>query len=91
MLEPIYELENVTFYYKKGKFKANNGISLTIYKGEIIGLLGPNGAGKTTLIKQMIGQLAPTEGSVKFHQQENFFYLLDYLQKENIFTLCCYT
>lgn len=70
MLEPIYELENVTFYYKKGKFKANNGISLTIYKGEIIGLLGPNGAGKTTLIKQMIGQLAPTEGSVKFHQQE---------------------
>jgi ABC-2 type transport system ATP-binding protein len=70
MLEPIYELENVTFYYKKGKFKANNGISLTINKGEIIGLLGPNGAGKTTLIKQMIGQLAPTEGSVKFHKQE---------------------
>ena len=70
MLEPIYELENVTFYYKKGKFKANNGISLTINKGEIIGLLGPNGAGKTTLIKQMIGQLAPTEGSVKFHNQE---------------------
>lgn len=72
MLEPIYELENVTFYYKKGKFKANNGISLTINKGEIIGLLGPNGAGKTTLIKQMIGQLAPTEGSVKFHNQEVF-------------------
>lgn len=70
MLEPIYELENVTFYYKKGKFKANNGISLTINKGEIIGILGPNGAGKTTLIKQMIGQLAPTEGSVKFHNQE---------------------
>ncbi|WP_342534110.1 ABC transporter ATP-binding protein [Lysinibacillus sp. FSL K6-0057] len=70
MLEPIYELENVTFYYKKGKFKANDGISLTINKGEIIGLLGPNGAGKTTLIKQMIGQLAPTEGSVKFHNQE---------------------
>jgi len=70
MLEPVYELENVTFYYKKGRYKANDGISLTIYKGEIIGILGPNGAGKTTLIKQMIGQLAPAEGSVKFQGQE---------------------
>ena len=62
MLEPVYELEDVTFYYKKGRYKANDGISLTIYKGEIIGILGPNGAGKTTLIKQ-ISEISAT-GSV---------------------------
>jgi ABC-type multidrug transport system ATPase subunit len=28
------------------------------------GLLGPNGAGKTTLVKQIIGLLKPTEGSI---------------------------
>ena len=33
--------------------KAVNGVSFTIYKGEIFGLLGPNGAGKTTTIRML--------------------------------------
>lgn len=81
MLKPVYELENVTLYYKKGKFKANDDISLTIYQGEIIGILGPNGAGKTTLIKQMIGQLAPTTGSVKFRGYEVSRHVKDVIQQ----------
>ncbi|MGG3924569.1 ABC transporter ATP-binding protein [Metabacillus fastidiosus] len=70
MPQSIYELKNVTLSYKKTNDKANDNISLTIYKGEIIGILGPNGAGKTTLIKQMIGQLAPTMGTIKFSGQD---------------------
>lgn len=72
MFEPIYELDHVTFYYKKANYTANDDISLTIYKGEIIGILGPNGAGKTTLVKQMLGQLAPTKGTVRFQGQDIF-------------------
>jgi ABC-2 type transport system ATP-binding protein len=45
---------------------ALKGVSLDIYKGEILGLLGVNGAGKTTL-SSIIASLHPaTEGSIEF-------------------------
>jgi ABC-2 type transport system ATP-binding protein len=43
---------------------ANDGIDLEVQRGEVFGLLGPNGAGKTTLVKQIIGLLRPTSGSI---------------------------
>ena len=44
--------------------KAVNGISFTIYQGEIFGLLGPNGAGKTTTIRILSTVLEPDRGDV---------------------------
>ncbi|MDD4877186.1 MAG: ATP-binding cassette domain-containing protein [Dehalococcoidales bacterium] len=44
--------------------KAVNGVSFTIYKGEIFGLLGPNGAGKTTTIRMLSTVLEPNQGDV---------------------------
>jgi len=44
--------------------KAVNGVSFTIYKGEIFGLLGPNGAGKTTTIRMLSTVLEPDHGDV---------------------------
>ncbi|MFC1986554.1 ABC transporter ATP-binding protein [Chloroflexota bacterium] len=44
--------------------KAVNGISFTIYKGEIFGLLGPNGAGKTTTIRILSTVLDSDRGDV---------------------------
>ncbi len=37
---------------------------MKIREGEIVGVIGPNGAGKTTLIKQLTGELIPTEGKI---------------------------
>ncbi|PAK55771.1 ABC transporter ATP-binding protein [Paenibacillus sp. 7541] len=65
-MEMIYQLEHVNKTYKKGKVVANQDISLDIQQGEILGLLGPNGAGKSTLIKQMVGHLAPSSGTVRY-------------------------
>ncbi|MEC9375544.1 MAG: ATP-binding cassette domain-containing protein [Pseudomonadota bacterium] len=42
-----------------------DGLSLTIQRGERIGLVGNNGVGKSTLLKLILGELAPTLGTVK--------------------------
>ena len=44
------------------EYKAVNGVSFTINKGEIFGLLGPNGAGKTTTIRMLSTVLEPDRG-----------------------------
>ncbi|MDH3399264.1 MAG: ATP-binding cassette domain-containing protein [Acidimicrobiia bacterium] len=57
-----FRAEGVTKAF--GEFLANDGITLEVRPGEVYGLLGPNGAGKTTLVKQVIGLLKPTSGSL---------------------------
>jgi ABC-2 type transport system ATP-binding protein len=59
-----FKATDVTKTYNKGDILANDGISLEVHPGEVYGLLGPNGAGKTTLVKQVIGLLKPTSGSI---------------------------
>ena len=51
------------------EFLANDGISFSAKKGQIVGVLGPNGAGKTTLLRIIAGILEPTEGTIKFDKQ----------------------
>ncbi|MCL4425119.1 MAG: ABC transporter ATP-binding protein [Firmicutes bacterium] len=60
-----YDIDRLTKIYRKGKTPANKGISLKVPQGEVLGVLGPNGAGKTTLVRQMVGLLRPTSGSVR--------------------------
>lgn len=60
---PIVSIQNLTKSYANG-FQALKGVSLDIYKGEILALLGPNGAGKTTLISIICGLVNPGEGRV---------------------------
>lgn len=59
-----YEIRELTKVYPRQRRPANDGISLEIREGEIFGLLGDNGAGKTTAVRQMVGVLAPTSGSI---------------------------
>ena len=52
---------------KYEQFRALNGVSFEINKGEVIGIVGSNGAGKSTLLKVISGILRPTEGSVSLN------------------------
>lgn len=47
-------------------FTAVAGADLRVEAGEIVGIIGPNGAGKSTLFNCLIGDQAPTAGSVTF-------------------------
>lgn len=48
-----------------GRFRALNGLDLTVDKGEVHGFLGPNGAGKSTTIRVLLGLLKADAGSVR--------------------------
>lgn len=64
MTDWAFHAEGVTKTYDGGQTYANRDVSITVSPGEVYGLLGPNGAGKSTLVKQVIGLLKPTSGSI---------------------------
>jgi ABC-2 type transport system ATP-binding protein len=45
-----------------GAFRAVDGVTFDVGRGEIFGFLGANGAGKSTTIRMLCGLLAPTAG-----------------------------
>ena len=62
MSQPVIEMRDIV--KKFGDFTANDGINLTVHKGEIHAILGENGAGKSTLMNQLYGLLKPTSGDI---------------------------
>jgi ATP-binding cassette subfamily F protein uup len=52
-----------------------NGLNFAFENGRRVGICGRNGLGKTTLLKLIVGQLAPTQGTVKIGQLTKFNYV----------------
>ncbi|MDO4731015.1 MAG: ATP-binding cassette domain-containing protein [Clostridia bacterium] len=59
----VIKTENISKTYKNTK--ANDNVSVTVYKGAIYGLIGRNGAGKTTLMRVLLGLTKPDSGTME--------------------------
>ncbi|MBN1315440.1 MAG: ABC transporter ATP-binding protein [Anaerolineales bacterium] len=61
-MAPILDVRNVTKRFPG--VLANDQVSFSLNKGEILAFLGENGAGKSTLMNILYGLYAPDEGTV---------------------------
>ena len=60
-----YIIKTIKRQIRFEEFVALSDVSLTAYRGEVLGIVGLNGSGKSTLLKVISGILEPSEGSVK--------------------------
>ena len=84
---PLIQVKNLKKYYpvKTGIIphvtdyvKAVDGVSFSIYEGEILGLVGESGCGKTTIGKLLTGLEKPTGGAILYRGMD----VLDWTAKE---------
>jgi len=59
----VMEAKGAGFAYGERTIVAD--ATTTIMRGDKVGLIGPNGSGKTTLLRLLLGELEPTEGSIR--------------------------
>ena len=70
--EVLLRIDNLKQYFPLkggGSVKANDGISLDIYKGETFGLVGESGSGKTTIGRSII-RINPISGGAVLYKGE---------------------
>jgi ABC-2 type transport system ATP-binding protein len=61
--QSLVHVNGVSKVYKDG-YRAVDGLTFSVERGQVLGLLGPNGAGKTTTLRMLMGLIFPTEGSI---------------------------
>lgn len=76
----LLRMENITKLY--GSLLANDNISLTLDKGEVLAIVGENGAGKSTIMKILYGLEMPTSGEIYVNDKlQNFKSPLDAIKQ----------
>ena len=76
----LLSLRGITKQYGEGATArmALKGVSLDIYKGEILSLLGVNGAGKTTLSSIIVTLIPATSGEILYQDKSIYDDVIGY-------------
>jgi len=61
-LTPIVQISELSKHF--GEIKAVEGLSFSVYEGDIYGFLGQNGAGKSTTLRMLLTLVKPTAGRI---------------------------
>lgn len=61
----VLKINDLSFRYDEGGDPIFKDVTFHVSRGESIALVGPNGVGKTTLLKNILGKLAPSEGTIQ--------------------------
>lgn len=82
-MSTLLSLKEITKQYGHGAQArmALKGVSLDIYKGEILGLLGVNGAGKTTLSSIIVTLIPATAGEVLYEGKSIYDDVIEYRRR----------
>ncbi|MDO4571645.1 MAG: ATP-binding cassette domain-containing protein [Planctomycetia bacterium] len=70
----VIETRGISFRYAEESPWVVKDFSVKIMRGDRIGILGPNGVGKSTLLKLLLGELAPSVGSIRHGAQLQIAY-----------------
>jgi branched-chain amino acid transport system ATP-binding protein len=66
--DSLLEIADLDVFY--GDAQAIFGLSMNVYRGEIVTLVGSNGAGKTTTLKTVAGLLRSRRGVIRFEGED---------------------
>ena len=64
--DKLIQVRNLEKHYNRGAIKALDGVSVDIYKGDVMVVIGPSGSGKSTFLRCLNLLEEPTSGEVWF-------------------------
>lgn len=66
--QPVIQLDNIVTRF--GAQTVHDGVSFRVQRGEVVALIGGSGTGKSVLLKEMVGLLKPTAGTIRLFGED---------------------
>ena len=64
--DSLIQVKDLQKYYNKGKIKALDGVTVDIFRGDVMVVIGPSGSGKSTFLRSLNLLEQPTGGFILF-------------------------